>query len=148
MAGELPQAVLFACGQNSVRSPMAAGLMRHFYGHKIYVLSCGVHVGTLDPFAVAAMAELGIDIANHHPTSFEDLADTMIDVVISLTPEAHHQALELTRTLPLQVEYWPTLDPTLTSGGREQRLDAYRAVRDSLLARIRSRFPLSAAPVV
>ncbi|WP_137390926.1 arsenate reductase ArsC [Rhodoligotrophos defluvii] len=148
MAGELPQAVLFACGHNAVRSPMAAGLMRHYYGHRVYVMSCGVHVGTLDPFAIAVMAELGIDISEHHPMSFDDLQDTMMDVVVSLTPEAHHQALELTRLLPVQVEYWPTLDPTLVSGGREQRLEAYRSVRDSLLARIRGRFPAPSAPVV
>jgi len=148
MSNDLPQAVLFACGHNAVRSPMAAGLMRHFYGHRVHVTSCGVHVGQLDPFAIAVMAEIGIDISKHHPTSFEDMTDMMIDLVVSLTPEAHHQAMELTRRLPLEVEYWPTLDPTLVTGAREQRMDAYRQVRDKLLERIRERFPSRAAPVV
>ena len=148
MSRELPQAVLFACGHNSVRSPMAAGLMRHFYGHRVYVASCGVNVEELDPFAIAVMAEIGIDISKHHPTSFDDLTDMMFDLVISLAPEAHHRAIELTRLLPLEVEYWPTHDPTLVSGAREQRLEAYREVRDSLMDRILKRFPLHAAPGV
>jgi len=148
MARDLPQAVLFACGHNAVRSPMAAGLMRHFYGHRVHVASCGVHVGELDPFAIAVMAEIGIDISKHHPTSFDDLTDMMIDLVISLAPEAHHQAIELTRLLPLEVEYWPMHDPTLVEGTREQRMEAYREVRDALMERIRERFPLHSAPVV
>ncbi|MGF7163129.1 protein-tyrosine-phosphatase [Rhodoligotrophos appendicifer] len=148
MNRELPQAVLFACGHNAVRSPIAAGLMRHFYGHRVHVVSCGVRAGDLDPFAIAVMAEWGIDISRHHPTSFEDLTDTMIDVIVSLTPEAHHQALEMTRSLPLDAEYWPTQDPTLTEGSREARLEAYRSVRDGLMAKIRSRFRREGAPVV
>lgn len=148
MSRDLPQAVLFACGHNSVRSPMAAGLMRHFYGHRVHVMSCGVHVGELDLFAISVMAEIGIDISKHHPTGFDDLTDMMIDLVISLAPEAHHRAIELTRLLPLEVEYWPTHDPTLVAGSRDQRLEAYRQVRDTLLERIRDRFPVQSGPVV
>ncbi|QPC42538.1 arsenate reductase ArsC [Kaustia mangrovi] len=148
MASDLPAAVLFACGHNAVRSPMAGGLMRHFFGHKVFVASCGVHTGELDPFAVAVMDELGIDISGHSPTSFEDLEDTLFDLIVSLTPEAHHAALELTRTQAVAVEYWPTLDPTLIAGNREQRLQAYREVRDGLMRHIQDRFGMPAAPVV
>ena len=138
-----PQAVLFACGLNSVRSPMAAGLFRQAIGRGSYVASAGVRKGELDPFAVAALDELGIDIAKHRPMTFEELEDwegLNFDLIITLSPEAHHKALELTRTLAAEVEYWPTPDPTAVEGTREQRLGAYREVRDQLLARIRGRF--------
>jgi protein-tyrosine-phosphatase len=137
-----PQAVLFACGMNSVRSPMAAGLFRHFFG-RTYVGSAGVRKGELDPFAVAAMEELGLDIAKHKPITFEELEDwegLNFDLIVTLAPEAHHKALELTRTNAAEVEYWPTPDPTAIEGTREQRLDAYREVRDQLSRRIRARF--------
>jgi protein-tyrosine-phosphatase len=138
-----PQAVLFACGLNTVRSPMAERIFRHFFGAGVYVASAGVRKGELDPFAVAVMDEIGLDIARHRPKTFEELEDwegLNFDVIITLTPEAHHRALELTRVLAVDVEYWPTPDPTDGSGNREQRLDAYRAVRDQLLARIKARF--------
>ena len=140
MAGDLPGAVLFACTQNIIRSPMAAGLMKHFYGHKAYVASCGVRPGEPDPFLVAVMDELGIDLRRHRPQSFDDLQDASFDLIISLSPEAHHWAMEMTRSMPVKVEYWPTLDPSVTAGNRDQVLDAYRAVRDGLLKRLRSRF--------
>src|SRR6187431_1067133 len=138
-----PQAVLFACGLNSVRSPMAASLLQQMFPQGLYVKSAGVKKGELDPFAVAVMNELGQDISTHKPQTFEDLDDwegLNFDLIISLSPEAHHKALELTRTLAADVEYWPTPDPTTTEGSREQRLDAYRAVRDGLIERIRHRF--------
>ena len=138
-----PQAVLFACGLNSVRSPMAAGIFRELFGKTVYVGSAGVQRGELDPFAVAAMAELGIDISRHKPHTFEELEELEglnFDLIVTLSPPAHHKALELTRTLAAEVEYWPTHDATAAEGSREQRLDAYREVRDELMARIRARF--------
>src|SRR5881394_843417 len=138
-----PQAVLFACGLNSVRSPNAASLLRAMFPQSLYVKSAGVRKGELDPFAVAVMAELGQDISGHKPITFEELDDwegLNFDLIITLSPEAHHKALELTRTLAADVEYWPTHDPTGTEGSREQRLDAYRTVRDQLSRRIRERF--------
>jgi protein-tyrosine-phosphatase len=138
-----PQAVLFACGMNTVRSPMAAALLKQMLGKSLYVGSAGVRKGELDPFAAAAMEEIGIDIHAHRPMTFEELDDLEglnFDLIVTLAPEAHHKALELTRTLAAEVEYWPTADPTVIEGSREQRLDAYRAVRDQLMARIRARF--------
>jgi protein-tyrosine-phosphatase len=137
-----PRAVLFACGQNSIRSPMAAALAREMLP-SLAVASAGVRKGELDPFAVAAMAEAGIDIAEHQPMTFEELEDwdgLDFDLIVTLAPEAHHKALELTHRLAAAVEYWPTEDPTVVEGNREQRLDAYRAVRDQLIERIRTRF--------
>ncbi|WP_454616455.1 arsenate-mycothiol transferase ArsC [Bradyrhizobium cenepequi] len=143
-----PQAVLFACGQNSVRSPMAASLLQQMFPQGLYVRSAGVKKGDLDPFAVAVMAELGQDISAHKPITFEELEDwegLNFDLIITLSPEAHHKALELTRTLAADVEYWPTQDPTGTEGNREQKLQAYRDVCDSLLGRIRRRFARAGA---
>jgi protein-tyrosine-phosphatase len=142
-AATRPLAVLFACGMNSVRSPIAAGLFGQLFGRSRYVGSAGVRKGELDAFAVAAMAEIGIDISRHKPVTFEELEEDEglnFDLIVTLAPEAHHRALELTRVSGAEVEYWPTVDPTAIEGGREQRLDAYRAVRDQLLARIRERF--------
>ena len=138
-----PQAVLFACGLNAVRSPMAASLLQQMFPHALYVKSAGVKKGELDPFAVAVMSELGQDISAHKPITFEELEDwegLNFDLIITLSPEAHHKALELTRTLAADVEYWPTVDPTTTHGSREQKLAAYREVCDTLLLRIRKRF--------
>ncbi len=138
-----PLAVLFACGLNSVRSPIAAGLFVQMFGRAIYVGSAGVRKGELDPFAVAVMAEIGLDISRHKPITFEELEDLEglnFDLIVTLAPEAHHRALEITRTSSVEVEYWPTPDPTGVEGSREQRLDAYRDVRDQLLNRLRQRF--------
>ena len=138
-----PQAVLFACGMNSVRSPMAAALLKQMLGGSLYVGSAGVRNGELDAFAAAAMEEVGIDIKAHRPVTFEELDDLEglnFDLIVTLSPEAHHKALELTRTLAADVEYWPTADPTAIEGSREQRMNAYRDVRDQLLRRIRERF--------
>lgn len=138
-----PQAVLFACGLNAVRSPMAAGIFQQLFGKTVYVGSAGVQKGEPDPFAVAVMAEIGIDIARHKPVTFEvldELEGLNFDLIVTLSPPAHHKALELTRTLAADVEYWRTADPTAAEGNREQRLEAYRAVRDQLLEHIRERF--------
>jgi protein-tyrosine-phosphatase len=136
-------AVLFACGLNSIRSPMAAALFAQIFGRAIYVGSAGARKGELDPFAVAVMAEVGLDISRHKPVTFEELDEwegLNFDLMVTLAPEAHHRALELTRVSGVDVEYWPTADPSAVEGSREQRLDAYRVVRDQLLAHIRQRF--------
>ena len=128
---------------NAIRSPMAAGLFKQLYGKTLYVASAGAHKGTLDPFAVAVMEEVGIDISRHKPMSFEELDELEglnFDLIVTLSPPAHHKALELTRTSAAQVEYWPTADPSAAEGSREHRLEAYRSVRDQLAAHIRARF--------
>lgn len=143
---ELPGAVLFACTLNSVRSPMAAAIMRHLFGRSIYVDSVGARRGELDPLAVDVMDEIGIEIGKHRPKSFDEFEDTSFDLVITLSPEAHHKAMELTRTSAAVIEYWPTMDPTAVEGSRDQRLAAYRNVRDELERRIQARFDTGRAP--
>ena len=146
--GELPGSVLFCCTMNALRSPMAEGIFKQLHNRRIFVDSVGVRAGELDPFAVAVMDEIGIDISRHRVKTFDTLEDTSFDLIISLSPEAHHSALELTRTMACEVEFWNTFDPSIVEGSREVRLEAYRQVRNSLARRIRERFPLQAAPRV
>jgi protein-tyrosine-phosphatase len=150
----MPGAVLFACNFNQVRSPMAEALLKRLVGDRIYVDSCGLKLPAMahddeadedvaagvDPFAQAVMAELGCDLARHRPKTFEDLEDSSFDLVVSLTPEAQHRAVELARGRAADIEYWPTFDPTLIDGSRDARLAAYREVRDGLALRIAERF--------
>ena len=136
------QSVLFVCAYNAVRSPMAEALARHYFGKSIYVQSAGIRKGDRDPFAVAALDEIGIDGSKHKPRTLAELEEwegLNFDLIVTLSPEAHHAALELTRTIAAEIEYWPTADPTITQGAREQKMDAYRDVRDGLSYRIRLR---------
>ncbi len=140
-----PQSVLFMCGQNAIRSPIAEALARHYFGRSLYVASAGVRPGEPDPFAAAVLDEIGLSMGKHRPHSLDDLEDLNFDLIVTLAPEAHHAALDLTARYPVEVEYWPTLDPTVAQGGsREQVLDAYRDVRDRLDTRIRDRFRFAA----
>jgi protein-tyrosine-phosphatase len=165
-ASPLPGAVLFACNLNQVRSPMAEALLKRLVGDRIYVDSCGLRLPAMvhdetadedvaagvDPFVEAVMAELGCELTGHRPKTFEGLEDSSFDLVVSLTPEAQHRAVELARSRSAEIEYWPTFDPTLTDGSREARLAAYREVRDGLARRIAERFgrpgptPIDLAP--
>lgn len=134
--------VLFACTYNMIRSPMAAAMMRHYHGTRVYVDSVGVREGDeVDPFAVAVMEEIGIDLSKHRCRTFEDLEDTNFDLIVSLSPEAQHRAIEMTRTMACDVEFWNTFDPTLVDGTRDAMLEAYRQVRDGLLDKVKQRFP-------
>ena len=135
-----PSAVLFACTQNAIRSPMAEGILKHLAGRRIVVDSAGVRAGEADPFAVQVMDEIGIDISRHRPKSFDDLEDESFDLVVSLSPEAQHRAVELTRAMACEVIFWNTFDPSIIEGNRETRLETYRDVRDQLFARIRAQF--------
>lgn len=134
-----PSSVLFVCGLNAVRSPMAEALARRLFGKSIYIQSAGVRKGELDPFSVKVMEEAGLDIGRHKPRTIEEIEDDNFDLIVTLAPEAHHKALEMTRTLAADVEYWPTPDPQLATGSREQILETYRIVRDGLEKRIRAR---------
>lgn len=138
---ERPSSVLFACTFNSIRSPIAAAILRHLHGTRIHVDSVGVHARELDGFAAFVADEIGLDLHGHKPKTFEELEDSSFDLVISLSPEAQHKAVEMTRAMACEVEFWNTLDPSIVDGPREVRLDAYRQVRDELRRRILERFP-------
>lgn len=146
---ELPGSVLFACSLNIIRSPIAAGILEHLAGNRIRIASAGVRAGAPDPFAAEIMEEIGIDIRKHKPRAIADIDESeKFDLVISLSPEAHHQALELTRTMPVKVEYWPTFDATAAADPADHKktLEAYRVVREQLFRRIKQRFPLTGFP--
>nr|WP_093423565.1 low molecular weight phosphatase family protein [Tranquillimonas alkanivorans] len=143
---ELPGSVLFCCDQNSVRSPMAEGLMKKFYGHSAYVQSAGVKSDMeIDGFAVSVCRELGVELERHRVRSFDEMEQwgddlSGFDLVVALSPASQRRALDLTRYFHLDVEYWPILDPTGLGEGREDKLRSYRQARDQIRDRMISRF--------
>src|SRR4051794_37751123 len=141
-AGRGVGAVLFTCALNSVRSPMAECIARHFFGRSTYVQSAGVRKGETDPFMVAVLDEIGMDASKHKPRTLAELEDwegLNFDLIVSLSPEAPPRARELPRTSAAEVEYCPPQAPTAVTGSREQMLDAYRDVREGLIRRIKER---------
>jgi protein-tyrosine-phosphatase len=144
----IPSSLLFACSENSVRSPMAEALAKRLYGQAVYIDSVGVRASEVDSFAAAALEELGIDVHRHHAKTFGDVDASSFELIITLSPEAHHQALEFTRGAAVEVEYWPVTDPSAIEGSRDIRLDAYRRTRDQILARLKARFGAPSGPSV
>ena len=142
----LPQSVLFCCDHNAVRSPMAEGLMKKFYGHETYVQSAGVLADMdVDGFAISVCSELGIELARHKTRSFDEmqkLGDELssFDLIVALSPTSQREAKEITRFYALQVEYWPIMDPTATGEIRDQKLAAYRRARDQIIERLIAKF--------
>jgi protein-tyrosine-phosphatase len=135
-----PSSILFLCGENALRSPIAESIAKHLYGERVYADSAGVRSGEADPLAISVMAEIGIDLSRHIPKRIEDLMDTSFELIISLTPEAQHKAVELTRSSAAELLYWPMPDPSVEEGNRERLLAAYRELRDLLMSRITERF--------
>jgi len=135
-----PNSVLFVCGMNAIRSPMAEAITKKHFGHDIFVQSAGVNAGTTDGFMLQVMDEFGIDMRNHKPSTLEELEDEFFDIIITLSPEAHHRSLDWASERAIDVEYWPTLDPSTVAGSRQQVVDAYCTTRDNLNKRILKRF--------
>ena len=141
--GRSVQAVLYVCAMNAIRSPMAEAITKHYFERSIYVKSAGVRKGEPDGFVGAVLEEIGIASGQHEPITIEDLADwegLNFDLIVTLSPEAHHAALELTRTLSVDIEYWAMPDPSVAEGNRAAKLDAYRALRDRLSDYILGRY--------
>ena len=145
-AGDFPQAVLFCCDHNAVRSPMAEAMMKKFYGRRAYVQSAGVRSDMeIDGFSVAVCAEIGVELFRHRTRSFEDMRDwgddpAQFDLIVALSPASQRMALELTRNYHLDVEYWPVLDPAGLGESRADKLAAYRQTRDQIAERLIGRF--------
>ena len=141
-----PSSVLFCCDQNSVRSPMAEGMMKSFYGQRAYVQSAGVkNDRDIDGFTIAVSGELGIELARHRTRSFDEMEEwgddlAQFDLIVALTPASQRRALELTRYSHIDVEYWPIMDPTGIGESREAKLAAYREAREQIRARMLARF--------
>ncbi|MDC0196363.1 low molecular weight phosphatase family protein [Gammaproteobacteria bacterium] len=136
----LPSSVLFACTMNSVRSVMAEGILKKICGEKIYIDSVGKQAGDKNGYMIQVMAEIGIDLSNHRSKTFVSLDDTSFDMIISLSPEAQHAAVELTRWMSCELIYWPTFDPDAIRGRRETRLEGFRKIRDDLIDKIETKF--------
>jgi len=140
---DLPSAVLFACNMNSIRSPMAEGILKFLHGGSIYVDSVGVRKTEINGFCVTVMDEIGIEMSQHNSKSFDDLENTYFDLVVPMSPDAQHKAVEMTRAMACEVEYWNTFDPSIIeSEDRDTMLEAYRTVRDQLMERTKARFPM------
>jgi protein-tyrosine-phosphatase len=136
-AAPLPR-VLFICTRNAVRSPMAEGLLALRRGDTGRVSSAGLFGDPVDPLAVAAMAEIGVDLNQHHSHMLADVALGDVDLVISLSSDAA-RAFDPPPTGVI-VEHWDVDDPTESEGNRDARLEAYRQVRIALERRIAARF--------
>ncbi len=141
-----PSSVLFACTQNAVRSPMAEALAKRLYGHVTFIDSVGVRADEVDAFAACVLDEVGIDVHRHHAKTFDDVDPSSFELIVTLSPEAHHRALEFARGTATDVEYWAIPDATAAEGSREARLAAYRQVRDLILARMKARFGTPSGP--
>lgn len=137
--GKRPGAILFLCGLNAIRSPMAEALARSILPANTYIRSAGVRAGERDPFVDVVLEEIGLSLGRHQPQTLEDLEDDYFDLAVTLSPQAHHAALELTRSSAVEIVYWPTPDPTGVTGTREQILASYREVRNYLADLIESR---------
>jgi len=146
MTQKLPQSVLFCCDHNAVRSPMAEGLMKKFYGTGTYVQSVGVRNDMeIDGFSIAVCQEMDVELSRHRSRSFDEMEQwgddlSSFDLVVALSPASQRRALELTRFFHLDVEYWPILDPTGLGDGREAKLANYRQARDQIVGRLKARW--------
>ncbi|MGY6709382.1 MAG: arsenate-mycothiol transferase ArsC [Rhizobiaceae bacterium] len=141
-----PRSVLFLCGQNAIRSPIAESLARARLSSNIFIASAGVRAGERDPFVDAVLDDAGLPPRSPRTVALEDMEDAYFDLIVTLAPEAHHAALELTRTMAIDVEYWPTPDPSVATGTRAQIMEAYRDVLNRLRGRIEARFARETGP--
>lgn len=132
--------VLFVCGMNSIRSPMAEAIAKSILPASTYVVSAGVRSGERDPFVDIVLGEKGLSLGNRKPQGFDDLSDGYFDLIVTMAPEAHHTVLDATGSQAVDVEFWPMPDPSVVTGSRLQILDSYRDVRERIEARIRQRF--------
>ncbi|WP_170327936.1 low molecular weight phosphatase family protein [Ruegeria arenilitoris] len=142
----LPQSVLFCCDHNSVRSPMAEGIMKKFYGTGTYVQSAGVRNDfEIDGFCISVCHEIGVELSRHRTRSFDEMQEwgddlSSFDLVVALSPASQRKALELTRIFHLDVDYWPIMDPTGLGENREAKLFHYRQTRDQIIGHLKERW--------
>lgn len=127
---------LFLCVANSTRSQMAEGLARQLCSENRRVFSAGSAPGVLNPLAVTAMAEIGIDISHHRSKGIDEVPLSQVGRVITLCAE------EVCPALPAEVEqlHWPLPDPAAEEGDHEQKLEAVRETRDAIRRRVEMLF--------
>lgn len=137
---KLPSSVLFVCTLNSIRSPMAEGIMKKLYGADIYIQSCGLEAGELNDLMVSVMGEKGIDMSDHSSKSLDDLGDMSFDVAIAFTQDVAEALKAVFVDADTQIDIWPTPDPTAGDLNVRAMMDNYRAVRDTIMQRIKRKF--------
>ena len=130
--------VLFVCTHNSARSQMAEGLLRHLLGDRYEAASAGTEPGGVRPLAVAAMAELGIDISGQRSKSIDQFLSDRFDYVITVCDQAR-ESCPVFPNAARQL-HWSLPDPSQAEGDEQERLRAFRAVRDELRRRIEATF--------
>ncbi len=128
--------VLFVCALNSIRSPMAEGLMKKKIGHDIYVQSCGLEAGGRNELMVAVMREKGIDLSRHNSKTLSDLQDSNFDLVISFDSQTFEAAKAVFADNECEIECWEIPDPTKGSMDVRAMMNNFRAVRDNIEMRI------------
>lgn len=141
-----PSSVLFCCDHNAIRSPMAEGILKQLVGTDIFVQSAGVTGGKdIDGYAISVCREIGVELLRHKVRSFEDLEDwgddlESYDLIIALSPTSRDVASSHIENSATEVLYWNIGDPTTGPEDRENRLAAYRDVRDDIALRIKEMF--------
>ena len=135
-----PKSVLFVCTLNSIRSPMAEGLMKQRYSSDIYIQSCGLEAGEFNDLMVAVMKEKGIDMSAHSSRTLESLSDTSFDVAIAFTEDVAGALKAVFDDSDTDIELWPTPDPTADAMDVRAMMNNFRAVRDTIEARIVRKF--------
>ncbi|MCG8465168.1 MAG: arsenate reductase ArsC [Xanthomonadales bacterium] len=128
--------VLFLCVANSARSQMSEGLARFYHGEQLNVMSAGSEPSQLNPLAVTAMAELGIDISHHHSKSVDTVEPDLVDTVVTLCAE------EVCPVFPGRVErlHWPIPDPARPASDEAQALQQFREARDWIKDKLAEQF--------
>ena len=127
--------VLFVCTQNSCRSQMAEGLLRHDARDLFEVFSAGTKPSQVRPEAIAMMRELGIDISGHRSKSVEEFTGQHFDYVITVCDNAQ-ESCPVFPALTTRI-HWSIEDPAAVEGSEEQRFEAFRRIRDELRRRVR-----------
>ena len=129
------QRVLILCTGNSARSQMAEGLLRDIAGDRFEVESAGTIATFVRPQAIAAMAEVGIDISGHRSKSLNEFLDTPFDYVITVCDNANETCPVFPG--PAKRIHWSFDDPADSRGSENEKLEVFRRVRDEIAAKIR-----------
>jgi len=128
--------VLFLCTHNSARSQMAEGALRTLAGDRFEVESAGTEETRVNPLAIRAMAEVGIDLGGHRSKTLDRFLDEPWDYVVTVCDSAHERCPVFPRSA--RRLHWSFEDPSRATGSDEERLQVFRRIRDEISARLRA----------
>ena len=138
----MPGSVLFCCDHNAIRSPIAEGLAKLYYGKKIFIQSAGIlNELEIDGFAISVCEEIGIKLAKHQPRSFLDMDQwgdriDSFELVVALSETSKRQVIEATKSYAVKVIYWPIFDPTVAVNRWEEKMENYRKTREQISSKL------------